>query len=106
LESFSISSPSHVKRIIPQTQLYPGASPAQPAASSSLVNGTNAIVNWSGTFQLQTATNVVGPYVDVPGITLGPYTNDVTADATRFFRLNFTYGAGSGRRLAGPLYKT
>ena len=87
----SWSSPSQVKRIIPQTQLYPGASPAQPAASSSLVNGTNAIINWSGTFQLQTATNVAGPYVDVPGITLGPYTNDVPADPTRFFRLNFTY---------------
>ena len=87
----SWSSPNQVKGIIPQTQLYPGASPVQPIAGSSVVNGTNAVINWSGTFQLQTSTNVSGPYVDVPGITLGPYTNDATADLERYFRLYFTY---------------
>ncbi len=87
----SWSSTNQVKGIIPQTQLYPGASPVQPGVSSSLVNGTNVVINWSGTYQLQTATSVAGPYSDVTGVILGPYTNSITADPARFFRLNFTY---------------
>jgi hypothetical protein len=44
-------------------------------------------LNWHGNFILQNATNVSGPYADLPGpIVVGPYTN--TTSATRqFFRL-------------------
>ena len=48
--------------------------------------GTNVVLTWSGTFTLQTATNRPGSFADVPGAA-SPYTNAVTADPQRFFRL-------------------
>jgi hypothetical protein len=56
------------------------------------VNGTplaitqNGILSWTGTSTLQSATNVAGPYLDVPGAT-SPYTNDSGALPQQFFRL-------------------
>ena len=48
--------------------------------------GTNAVLTWSGTFTLQTATNLTAGFTDVPGAA-SPYTNSITADPQRFFRL-------------------
>ena len=48
--------------------------------------GTNVVLTWSGTFTLQTATNLTTGFTDVPGAA-SPYTNAVTADPQRFFRL-------------------
>jgi hypothetical protein len=49
-------------------------------------SGHNFVLTWPSGWTLQTATNVPGPYVDVPGAT-SPYTNDTTVDRQRFFRL-------------------
>lgn len=49
-------------------------------------DGSNLILNWSGTFTLQSATNVTGPYMDVPSAT-SPHTNSTTSPAQQFFRL-------------------
>jgi hypothetical protein len=48
--------------------------------------GTDLILNWSGAFVLQSATNVTGMYLDVSGAT-SPYTNSMVSDPARFFRL-------------------
>jgi hypothetical protein len=44
------------------------------------------VLDWPPGWVLQSATNVVGPYADVPDST-PPSTNDVTTMAQRFFRL-------------------
>ena len=48
--------------------------------------GTNVVLTWSGTFTLQAATNLATGFTDVPGAA-SPYTNSITADPQRFFRL-------------------
>ncbi|WP_040549795.1 PA14 domain-containing protein [Pedosphaera parvula] len=83
----SWSSLGQVKQIIPQTQLYPGVSAPNPKLTAAGVsNGTNLILNWTGSYTLQSSPNVEGPYVDVTGST-SPYTNDLTANPQMFFRL-------------------
>jgi hypothetical protein len=57
----------------------------QPSIAFSK-QGNNLVLNWPAGWLLQTATNVPGPYVDVSGAS-SPYTNDVTLDPQRFFRL-------------------
>ena len=51
---------------------------------------TNLVLNWQNNFQLQTATDLTGPWSDVKGslgsITSGPYTNKFTLQR-QFFRL-------------------
>jgi len=49
-------------------------------------DGNNLILSWTGTFILQSATDVIGPYVDVSGAT-SPHTNNVTTATQQFFRL-------------------
>ncbi|MDQ6632695.1 MAG: hypothetical protein M3Y82_13230, partial [Verrucomicrobiota bacterium] len=48
--------------------------------------GNNLVLSWTGNLSLQTATNVTGPYLDLPDAT-SPYTNDMTASPERYFRL-------------------
>ena len=48
--------------------------------------GPNVVLTWSGAFTLQTATNLTTGFTDVPGAA-SPYSNAVTADPQRFFRL-------------------
>ncbi|MDB6110160.1 MAG: hypothetical protein JWR69_1910, partial [Pedosphaera sp.] len=84
--ALSWSSTGQAKQIIPQTQLYPPAFPLNTTLGSSF-NGTNQVLDWVGSFHLQSATNVVGPYVDVPGVVVGPYTNNVGAAPEMFYRL-------------------
>jgi len=52
------------------------------------LNGANLILTWNGPFALQTATNEVGPYSDVPGVT-SPCTNLMSGNPKRFFRLRY-----------------
>ena len=48
---------------------------------------TNVLVSWEGGGYLQSATNVIGPYVDIPGSPLSPF-KDYTLSATnKFYRL-------------------
>src|SRR5947207_1627707 len=48
--------------------------------------GNNLVLSWPAGESLQTSTNIAGPYTNVPGAT-SPYTNDMTLDRQRFFRL-------------------
>jgi hypothetical protein len=48
--------------------------------------GTNISVNWSGTFVLQTSTNIGSGFEDITNAT-SPYTNSIIGDEKRFFRL-------------------
>jgi hypothetical protein len=57
-----------------------------PGAMTVSQSGVNIVLNWSGNYYLQTATSVSGPYTNIPGIVVGPYTNPFT-DAQRYFRL-------------------
>jgi hypothetical protein len=47
--------------------------------------GNNLVLTWPSGWSLQSATNVLGPYADVPAAT-SPYTN-TTFQPQRFFRL-------------------
>jgi hypothetical protein len=50
-------------------------------------SGSKLILNWAGSFTLQSATNIVGPFSDLPGpISRGPYTNAISAQ-NAYFRL-------------------
>ena len=48
--------------------------------------GNNLILTWSGSYTLQSSTNVVGPYSDIVGA-MTPYTNNIPATGQMFFRL-------------------
>lgn len=47
--------------------------------------GANLVLTWPAGWTLQSATNILGPYADVSGAS--PYTNDITTEPQRFFRL-------------------
>jgi hypothetical protein len=64
-------------------------SSSPPAAPNSIFPrraGSAIALDWMGTFTLQSATNVRGPYIDITGPIAGPYTNPVTA-GEMYFRL-------------------
>jgi alpha-tubulin suppressor-like RCC1 family protein len=70
-----------------------GAALSQPAllqvAASALAARDAAgrlVLDWQGPGILQTATNVYGPYWDVPGV-VPPFTNLISSDPQRFYRL-------------------
>ena len=48
---------------------------------------TNVVVTWPGAGYLQSATNVVGPYLDVPGFPTSPYTDYSVTPTNKFYRL-------------------
>ncbi len=60
------------------------AAPGKLAVTSV---GTNAVLNWTGQFVLQSAATVAGPYTNVTGSAYGPYTTNVTTGTPQFFRL-------------------
>ena len=82
------SSLSQIKQAIPMTQLYPAAtgSAITPTLNSAF-NSANTIFSWSGSYILQTAVAVDGPYTNLTTLGVGPYTNTLVADPKRFFRL-------------------
>jgi hypothetical protein len=53
---------------------------------SETSGASTIILNWNGSFLLQSATNVTGPYDDVINGTR-PYTNSTSSTGSRFFRL-------------------
>jgi hypothetical protein len=58
-----------------------------PLSAAPVNNNAGLVLSWTNSaFSLQRATNVVGPYVTVPGAT-SPYTNLTTTNAAGFFRL-------------------
>jgi hypothetical protein len=48
---------------------------------------TNVVVTWRGGGYLQSSTNVVGPYTDVPGLPTSPYTDSSVTPPYKFYRL-------------------
>jgi hypothetical protein len=65
---------------------------------------SNFVLNWAGTFILQSATNVSGPYAD---ITLGynPFTNPLSpGEPKRFFRLRSPTAVLSGSRSSNATF--
>jgi PA14 domain/Immunoglobulin domain/Immunoglobulin I-set domain len=84
------SSLSQVKSAVPMSQLYPAAigSAITPTLSSSF-NGTNSVFNWTGSYTLQTAISIDGPWTNAAALGVGPftYTNSQTSDLQRYFRL-------------------
>jgi autotransporter-associated beta strand protein len=71
------------KEIIPQTQLYPVSVPAQPAFSRS---GDQITLTWVGTFSLESATDLHGPWT--PSGQSSPYTFTIDPGTPQiFFRI-------------------
>ena len=64
--------------------LPPASSAPGPISISRI--GATITLNWTGTWQLQAAPAVTGPFTNVPGVTTGPYTPVVGA-GNRFYRL-------------------
>jgi|GEM_PF-4758486 len=56
----------------------------RPLITSSL-SGNNLTISWSGTYTLQSSTNVATGYIDVTGNS--PYIIDVTSGSQQFYRL-------------------
>jgi len=81
----SWSSTHQAPQAIPMTQLYPDASLVRPRLSTTLNNGTNLVLNWSGTFNLESATVVTGPWSAVANSIIGPYSVPVVG--SKYFRL-------------------
>ncbi|MGN6642709.1 MAG: hypothetical protein ACTHKU_06880, partial [Verrucomicrobiota bacterium] len=59
--------------------------PVVPATLGFTNTGTSLILSWSGSYELLTATNVLGPYLLIPGA-VSPMTTTFT-DPERYFRL-------------------
>jgi hypothetical protein len=58
-----------------------------PIPVSAQLAGGNLVLTWTNAaFNLQTSTNVAGPYIAVPGAT-SPYTNLIGTNAAGFYRL-------------------
>jgi uncharacterized repeat protein (TIGR03803 family) len=68
-------------KTLPTGEVVPVFAPALTYSGA----GTNLVFNWPGEFSLQTATDVSGPYQDVPAIS--PFTNNLAPAPQRFFRL-------------------
>ena len=58
-----------------------------PLAIAPLDQG-NVLVDWPGPFTLQSSTNALGPYWDVPGAT-HPFTNALRGESQQFYRVRF-----------------
>jgi len=71
-------------KILSTGEVVPDNGPAPGIACSQ--QGNNMVLTWPPGWSLQTATNIAGPYSDIPDAT-PPYTNDMTLEQQRFFRL-------------------
>ena len=80
-----LNDPISVRLLLLPAGVTPGV-PTLPAISISR-SGSDVILNWTGAHNLQAAPVVSGPYTNVPGVTVGPYTNSAT-DSQMFFRLS------------------
>ena len=69
--------------IVPASQLYPIV--ASPRLGLQAF-GTSLVFNWNYPYNLQSSTNVTGPWSLVTGAT-SPYTNVIGSEPKKFFRL-------------------
>jgi len=82
----SWSSVHQPPQVIGMTQLYPTTGLVTPVLSAT-VSGTSLVINWAGTFTLQTASSITGPWSPVVTSGIGPYTVSVGAAPKVFYRL-------------------
>ncbi len=80
------SSTHQAPGVIPMTQLYPSAGLVSPKLTASLNNRT-LILNWAGTFMLQSAPSVMGPWTQTANSFIGPFTTSVAAGQQLYYRL-------------------
>lgn len=73
-------------QIIPASQLYPAAGSLQPRLTAA-ISGTNLVLDWSGTFSLQAAPEVTGPWSTITAQRIGPFSTNTTSAARMFYRL-------------------
>lgn len=60
--------------------------PSGPGRITITRTGSNVMLTWAGTYTLQSATVVTGPYNDVNGAVSG-YTEDISTASEKYFRL-------------------
>ncbi len=82
----SWSSAHQAAEIIPATQLYPSAAPLQPRLAG-VKSGASLVLDWPGTFSLQSAPSVTGPWTAITAQRIGSLTTNVTSASQTFFRL-------------------
>lgn len=80
----SWSSIHQAPQIIPATQLYPDADLPRPTLKTSISGGTLTL-DWSGTFNLESATDIAGPWSPVASSIVSPYATPISG--AKFFRL-------------------
>src|SRR6202044_852000 len=61
-----------------EVQLLGTTPPPQVTLTYTRLNATQIQFNWSQGISLQSATNVAGPYTNVPGATSSPFTVTIT----------------------------
>jgi hypothetical protein len=83
----SWSSIHQARGVIPMTQLYPGAGLVNPTLTATIVNRSNLILNWAGTFMLQSAPAVTGSWTTTTNSFVGPYAAPVNAAQQLYYRL-------------------
>lgn len=75
------------QQIIPMSQLYPSAGLVQPRLTGALGNGGSLVLNWAGTYGLQSTPVVTGPWTTVTNAIIGPYSTSISTGAQKYFRL-------------------
>jgi hypothetical protein len=81
------SSASQLKQAIPMTQLYPATAPVQPKLSASVV-GTDLVLQWMGSYTLQSAPDLNTAFSDVVTVTnIAPYNNGSLFQPQQYLRL-------------------
>jgi len=86
---FTEFSPDNVNFVQGGRSVRLSATPPPPVPATLWITQTgnkNATLAWNNTFQLQSATSLLGPWSDVPGISNAP-ANISIGSSTRFFRL-------------------
>jgi len=81
------SSLHQVSETVPTSQLYATPGLIQPLLAANLTNGTNLVLNWSGTYSLQSAPIVTGPWSAVGTTRIGPYSTPTAAGEMKYYRL-------------------
>jgi hypothetical protein len=81
---FQVGTNSYSAKILNTGEVVPDHAIVPVVAFST--QGNNMVLNWPAGWSLQASTNASGPYFDVPNVT-SPYTNDMTLDRQRYFRL-------------------
>ena len=82
---FRIGTNSYSAKILSTGEVVPNQLAVGPSVTYSH-QGNNLVLSWPVGWTLQSATNALGRYSNVPSAT-SPYTNDMTTGPQRFFRL-------------------